>query len=153
MMTETDRMARAGHYVSGLMSETERERAELDLERDSSFRDAVVTVSQRMRAIDGVPSLDRNSDELWAEIAARLAELPQLRNVLPFEQPSRRPEIIVNKPIRTISLDVLGGPHQRRVAALAACFCLIFAAGFFIGLRSTGSPQALAQVDLQQPAK
>ena len=51
-MSEQERMARAGDYVLGLMSDDERERAELDLERDAAFRDAVLAAAQNFHKLD-----------------------------------------------------------------------------------------------------
>ena len=44
----SDRIARAGDYVLGLMNDAERERAERDLEIDPAFRDAVLQLAERM---------------------------------------------------------------------------------------------------------
>lgn len=79
-MSETDRMARAGHYVLGLMSEAERERAERDLERDASFRDAVIEVAERERLFGARTGLVEEDRAKWDVVSARLAALPQMRN-------------------------------------------------------------------------
>ena len=39
MASESDRIARAGDYVLGLMNDRDRQRAERDLEIDPAFRD------------------------------------------------------------------------------------------------------------------
>ena len=52
MASESDRIARAGDYVLGLMNDKERERAERDLEIDPAFRDAVVRLAERMHVFD-----------------------------------------------------------------------------------------------------
>ncbi|RWF72704.1 MAG: hypothetical protein EOQ34_11225 [Mesorhizobium sp.] len=55
MAGEGDRIARAGDYVFGLMDERERARAERDLEIDPAFRDAVLRLAERMRALEPQP--------------------------------------------------------------------------------------------------
>lgn len=147
-MNDRDRMARAGHYVSGLMSETERERAERDLTRDSSFRDAVITVSQKMRAIDGLPEIDRDSDELWADVASRLGALPQLRNVLVLHT-SRRAAIAAPQPVLPTALQAFASRYlsRARVSAVAMAVVVIFGAGYMVGNHSIVIPSTLALVD------
>ena len=56
MTSEADRMSRAGSYVLGLMNDTDRERAERDLETDAEFRDAVVRIAERLHLIDLTPA-------------------------------------------------------------------------------------------------
>ena len=56
MASESDRIARAGDYVFGLMNDIERRRAERDLEIDPAFRDAVLRLAERMRAFDPEPA-------------------------------------------------------------------------------------------------
>ncbi|HHZ10483.1 MAG TPA: hypothetical protein GX405_17070 [Rhizobiales bacterium] len=79
MAGDPDQMTRAGNYVLGLMDRRERERAEHDLEIDPAFRDAVFRVAERMHIFDtGGASTAAGADD-WAAIAARIAELPQMR--------------------------------------------------------------------------
>src|SRR4029078_10350047 len=80
MVGERDRIGRAGDYVLGLMSDTDRERAERDLEIDPAFRDAVLQLAERMHMFDRVkePPLPANH---WALVTQRLAEWPQMRSV------------------------------------------------------------------------
>ena len=52
MSSERDYVARAGDYVFGLMNDKERARAERDLEIDPAFRDAVLSLDERLRAVD-----------------------------------------------------------------------------------------------------
>ncbi|WP_246674327.1 hypothetical protein [Mesorhizobium sp. B4-1-1] len=52
MSSESDRVARAGDYVFGLMNDRERARAERDLEIDPAFRDTVLRLAERLRAFD-----------------------------------------------------------------------------------------------------
>lgn len=79
MTTEPDRIARAGNYVLGLMDDTERDRAERDLEIDPAFRDAVVNIAERMHMFDITAPPQNASDGLWKAIAARIADMPQMR--------------------------------------------------------------------------
>jgi len=58
MNGEGERLSRAGNYVLGLMSETDRRRAERDLEFDPAFREAVLRVAERMRLLDFAPQRD-----------------------------------------------------------------------------------------------
>jgi anti-sigma-K factor RskA len=76
---EGDRLTRAGNYVLGLMSEADRERAERDLELDPAFRDAVLSIAERMQALDFAPQKDMAPAERWKLIAERINELPQMR--------------------------------------------------------------------------
>ena len=48
MSAEADRLSRAGNYVLGLMNDTDRARAERDLEIDPAFRDAVFSIAERI---------------------------------------------------------------------------------------------------------
>ena len=78
MASESDRIARAGDYVLGLMNDMERERAERDLEIDPAFRDAVVQLAERMHMFDRTEPA--GGEERWTEITQRIAELPQMRS-------------------------------------------------------------------------
>ncbi|WP_296741593.1 hypothetical protein [Mesorhizobium sp.] len=79
MASESDRIARAGNYVFGLMDDRERARAERDLQIDPAFRDAVLRLAERMRAFDPAATSSGKSDNRWNLVAQRLAELPQMR--------------------------------------------------------------------------
>ena len=76
-MNDADRLARAGNYVFGLMDEAERERAECDLERDASFREAVMEIAERQRLakLRETPEPDGR----WQVVSAQLAGLPQMQ--------------------------------------------------------------------------
>jgi anti-sigma-K factor RskA len=76
MASESDRIARAGDYVLGLMHDAERERAERDLEIDPAFRDAVVQLAERMHVFDRA---EPAGEERWTQITQRIADLPQMR--------------------------------------------------------------------------
>lgn len=79
MVSDAERMARAGEYVLGRMSAPERERAERDLEIDAAFRLAVMEVAERMRHAH--KSGDGAAEAAWAGLARRLAALPHMQGV------------------------------------------------------------------------
>src|SRR5688572_9107878 len=80
MGAEGERSKRAGDYVSGLMNETERARAERDLEMDPAFREAVLRIAEEVRLFDRPASPDENSQR-WNRVMQRIAQLPQMREV------------------------------------------------------------------------
>lgn len=131
MSSEAERQARAGNYVLGMMDAAERERAERDLIVDAAFRNAVVQVAERMHLFE-LPPAEQPEDQ-WAVIAARLAELPQMRalglaeasNVVSLHAAEVEPVKPVGQP-----LHALGGRRGFLVALiLAAVFALGYAAG------------------------
>ena len=83
MTGNSDRLSRAGNYVLGLMSEADRERAERDLAVDPAFRGAVLEFAERLQVLDVVPHKEGTGDAgQWKLIAARLADMPQMRGVV-----------------------------------------------------------------------
>jgi anti-sigma-K factor RskA len=131
MSNETDRMARAGNYVLGLMSEAERERAERDLERDQSFRDDVLRIAERMRLI-GSPQVP---DMKWQAISARIAELPQMRGIMPSVEPAPPTGAGKESVAQWRRLHSVPTP---RAAIMAACLIAAFAVGYIVGVSSPG---------------
>ncbi|MER8374198.1 hypothetical protein [Mesorhizobium sp. M1406] len=125
MASESDRIARAGDYVLGLMNDMERERAERDLEIDPAFRDAVVRLAERMHVFD-----DAEPEERWKQITQRIGDLPQMRSSglgdagspAVIERLSRRPH--------GIGLHALGG---RRGFVVAVGLIVAFALGYLAG--------------------
>ena len=81
MANDPDQMTRAGNYVLGLMDGKERERAEHDLEIDPGFRDAVFRVAERMHMFDAAAAAAAAGKDDWSAVAARIAEMPQMRRV------------------------------------------------------------------------
>ncbi|QPC90918.1 hypothetical protein [Mesorhizobium sp. INR15] len=126
MASESDRMARAGDYVLGLMNDSERERAERDLEIDPAFRDAVVQLAERMHVFDRARPADER--DRWNQITARIAELPQMRasgldDIKPVIRGLARPPY-------GMGLHALGGQRGFLVAAgLIAAFVLGYISG------------------------
>ena len=80
-MGETgDRMDRAGRYVLGLMDDEERERAERDLEIDPAFREALVTVAERMHVFDRPPAPAEGAPgDGWRLLKEHIDSMPQMR--------------------------------------------------------------------------
>lgn len=135
MTTEPDRIARAGNYVLGLMDDAERDRAERDLEIDPAFRDAVIDIAERMHMFDINAPAEDTSDGLWKAIAARIADMPQMRSA--FETDDRPVQAAEPNTIGTSRKDsarVIAGVSPRRLAAFMAAGLLIaFAAGYLTG--------------------
>ncbi len=88
LLAETGRSLRAEAYVLGRMGHLERERAEIDLEEDAPFRDAVLQAALRL-GFDGqsrgrqpfqsdAVRKPATADAGWAEIAAHLTALPHM---------------------------------------------------------------------------
>ncbi|RUX02285.1 MAG: hypothetical protein EOS71_06435 [Mesorhizobium sp.] len=128
MAGESDRIARAGDYVLGLMNEAERERAERDLEIDPAFRDAVVQLAERMHVFDRAEKPAGANH--WALVTQRLAELPQMRSVgLGGAKPT--PVIrSLERRLYDVGVHSLGG---RRGAVIAIVLTVVFALGYLVG--------------------
>jgi anti-sigma-K factor RskA len=143
MIDEGDRLARAGHYVLGLMDEEERERAERDLERDGAFRDAVLSIAERMHVLDSGPAPDGK----WRAISERIAEMPQMRGVAPAITLPAMPQTAgPNVAIRRIGLRSIPG---WRAALVAASLIAAFALGYVAGMSS--APEAPGVVNRANP--
>ncbi|TPM25571.1 hypothetical protein [Mesorhizobium sp. B2-3-4] len=134
MASESERVARAGDYVLGLMNDRDRERAERDLEIDPAFRDTVMRLAERMHAFDrtGRPSGD---DASWRLISQRIAELPQMR---PVAMDGPKPTPVISKLQRRpygVGVYGLGGG---RGAVIAIALIVVFGLGYSAGLLSAG---------------
>ncbi|PBB99040.1 hypothetical protein [Mesorhizobium sp. WSM3862] len=133
MAGEGDRIARAGDYVFGLMDERERARAERDLQIDPAFRDAVLRLAERMRALEPQGASATASDERWQLIQRRLGELPQMRFAGLDKGDAKPQPIVINKIERKpygVGLHSLGDRLGLAIAlALAAAFALGYLAG------------------------
>jgi len=133
MSSESDRVARAGDYVFGLMNDRERARAERDLEIDPAFRDTVLRLAERLRAFD--PAGSEGRDNRWKVVTQRLAELPQMQTRLAGVAASETepPPVIIHRLERTpygVGLHSLGGRLGFVIAlALVAAFALGYLAG------------------------
>jgi anti-sigma-K factor RskA len=144
MIDEGDRLARAGHYVLGLMDDEERERAERDLERDGAFRDAVLSIAERMHVLDAGPAPDGK----WRAISKRIAEMRQMRGVAPAITLPELPQTAGPK----VAIRRVVGLHSVRgwrAALAAASLIAAFALGYVAGMSS--APEAPGVVNRANP--
>ncbi|UCI09082.1 hypothetical protein [Mesorhizobium sp. B1-1-8] len=131
MASESDRIARAGDYVFGLMDERERARAERDLEIDPAFRDAVLRLAERMRVFE--PASNGVPDNRWKLIAQRIGELPQMRPAGLKESEAKSPPVVIHRLERKpygVGLHSLGG---RLGFVIAMALLAAFALGYLVG--------------------
>lgn len=128
MASESDRVARAGDYVLGLMNDRDRERAERDLEIDPAFRDTVMRLAERMHVFDRAePS---GGSDRWRLISQRIAEMPQMRVV---GQDEMKPTPVISRLERRpygVGVHSLG---SRRGAVIAIVLIVVFALGYLVG--------------------
>ena len=117
MTREADLVTRAGSYVLGMMEESDRQRAERELEIDPAFRDAVLRVAERMHLLDLNPT-DATQSDFWKTVSARIGDLPQM--------PTREQQSVRSK-IPASATD----PNAFMLTALLAAACL---AGYVTGL-------------------
>ena len=126
----SDRIARAGDYVLGLMNDAERDRAERDLEIDPAFRDAVLQLAERMHMFDHAekPALPANH---WELVTQRIAELPQMRSVGLGNDAKPRPVIrSLSRSPYGVGVHSLGG---QRGFVVAIVLIAVFALGYLMG--------------------
>jgi anti-sigma-K factor RskA len=129
MAGESDRIARAGDYVLGLMNDAERERAERDLEIDPAFRDAVVRLAERMHVFDRA---EPAGEERWKQITQRIADLPQMRSSGLSDAWSPTVILSLSQRPHGVGLHALGGWRGFVVAVgLIVAFALGYLAGKF----------------------
>ncbi|WP_442579592.1 hypothetical protein ACSBOB_29560 [Mesorhizobium sp. ASY16-5R] len=130
-MNDTDRLARAGNYVFGLMDEAERERAERDLERDTSFRDAVMEIAERQRLakLRETPEPDGR----WQAVSAQLAGLPQMHALQGESRPLTAPPPAAEELASGTMVSRLDRPAVLRLAMLATALLTAFVLGYVMG--------------------
>ena len=128
MASESDRVARAGDYVLGLMNDRDRERAERDLEIDPAFRDTVMRLAERMHVFDRAEP--PGGSDRWRLISQRIAEMPQMRVV---GQDEVKPTPVISRLERRpygVGVHSLG---DRRGFAIAIALIVVFALGYLLG--------------------
>ena len=131
MTSDADRMARAGNYVLGLMDPAERERAELDLERDAAFRDAVLRIAERLRLVGASPN--EAADMRWSAISAKIAELPQMRGKKFSESGKPVPQPPAPHARKTVGVGLHSMPVWRGIF-VAVGLIAAFVLGYVIGV-------------------
>ncbi|HTV70298.1 MAG TPA: hypothetical protein VMF90_17360 [Rhizobiaceae bacterium] len=135
MAPESERLARAGRYVLGLMDDAERERAERDLEFDPKFRAAVVAVAERMHLFD-LGAAAKEPQANWQAVATKIAALPHMsetsRDVIENAANSDRQRAAIAPAQR----GSFGGPNSglgwqiaRRTVIIAAALAIGYAIG------------------------
>ena len=130
-MNDADRLARAGNYVFGLMDEAERERAERDLERDASFREAVMEIAERQRLarLGEAPKTDGR----WQAVSAQLAGLPQMQTL----QNEIKPSVASPAAAEDLPSGAMPSRPDRptvlRLAMLATALLTAFVLGYVMG--------------------
>jgi len=127
----SDRIARAGDYVLGLMNDAERERAERDLEIDPAFRDAVLQLAERMHMFDRAEKPGGLPANHWELVTQRIAELPQMRSVGLGNDAKPRPVIrSLSRSPYGVGVHSLGG---QRGFVVAIVLIAVFALGYLMG--------------------
>jgi hypothetical protein len=132
MASESDRVARAGNYVLGLMNDRDRERAERDLEIDPAFRDTVLRLAERMHVFDRAGPSDGAPDSRWRLVSQRIGELPQMR-LAGVGDGEPKPPITIHKLERPPHGVGLRSRDGRRGTAIAIALVAAFALGFLTG--------------------
>jgi hypothetical protein len=132
MASESDRVARAGNYVLGLMNDRDRERAERDLEIDPAFRDAVLRLAERMHVFDRAGPSDGAPDSRWRLVSQRIGELPQMRLAGAGDGEAKPPVVIHRLERRSYGtgLHSLGARHG---TVIAIALITAFALGYLVG--------------------
>ena len=139
-MTSKDRMGRAEDYVFGLMDERERMRAERDMVIDPTFRQCVMELAQKLQDLHETRKAAPATDDDWNDIAARIADLPQMAGLPPTRagkpQPARhaaagpaRPRLSPRRPVGR-GLHETGG---RRGFVVALGIVAVFVIGYLVG--------------------
>ena len=129
MASESDRIARAGDYVLGLMNDRDRQRAERDLEIDPAFRDTVLRLAERMRVFDDAAPVD----DRWKLVSQRIADLSQMRLAALGEAEEAKPPVMIHRlerPPYGVGLHSSGG---RRGTVIAIALVTAFALGYLAG--------------------
>lgn len=137
MTDDSERLARAGDYVLGLMDDAARAEAERDMEHDALFRETVRRFAERMSSLDETVAPATVPSGIWDSIRASIDTIPQ---EAPHTAPSAHP-IAANQ----------NRPTFWRNAAIAASLFAALGLGY-LGGRGTVSPaEPVVLVVLQTP--
>ena len=128
MASESDRIARAGDYVLGLMNDRDRQRAERDLEIDPAFRDTVLRLAERMRVFDDAAPVD----DRWKLVSQRIADLPQMR-LAALGEAEAKPPVVIDRLERQPYGVGLHSSGRRRGTVIAIALATAFALGYLAG--------------------
>ena len=133
MASESDRIARAGDYVFGLMDEKERARAERDLQIDPAFRNAVLRLAERLHALEPAGPSSATSEDRWRLVQRRIGELPQMRLAGLNEGEAKSSPVLIGRLERRpygVGLHSLG---RRLGFVIAMALLAAFALGYLVG--------------------
>lgn len=138
MSNDSDRLARAGDYVLGLLDDEARAEAERDMARDPEFAETVRRFAERMSSLDRTAKPAEVPAGMWGEILGKIAKLQQnQRGTSTLEQSAADRN--------SATLPTLW--HKLALAAsLAAAFGLGYAGGFVMK-----APEPVVLVVLQTP--
>ncbi len=138
MSDETDRLARAGEYVLGLLDGPARKEAEAALLSDPQFRQAVENFARAMSRLDLTVEPTAVPAGMWERIASEVAETPQQKPPAPALVASR------GRTARTPSA------IWRRYA-MAASLALGVGIGYLGGWLTISQPRPVVLVVLETP--
>lgn len=141
MTAADDRLARAGDFVLGLMDANAHRQAELDLETDSEFRDAVRILTERLQSLDNTAAPAALPAGLWGKIEAAISGVEQ---AVASAQPQAVAANVVPFAPR-LSM-------YRRAVALAASIVVAFGAGYVSRVMTTPEAEPVVLVVLQTPS-
>lgn len=145
-MTDKDEFTeRAANYVLGLMTGEELREAELDMERNLAFREAVQSLSAKFHGLDQTVTAEPVPDRLWPGISERIADISQISR----DNGSERRPVIVPAPARRRPT-----PHSLgdwRGLAIAASLAAACAVGYFGALATTDGREPVVVVVLNTP--
>ncbi len=139
MTANEDRMARAGEFVLGLMDAETRRQAEIDLESDLVFREAVRLLSERLQALDNTVSPSAIPKHLWDNIEAATSDIEQ------------QPRDIKRSGTSNVMPFPTGRSVYPRVLTLAASLMFAFATGYASRWVTAPEPEPVVFVVLQTP--
>lgn len=135
MTGNSDRSARAGDYVLGLMDDAERQRAERDMEVDAEFREAVIRFAERMHLFDIDVAPDAVPNAMWDRISERIADMPQMRSAAATPQPQKPVVTVPSGRVERPGLHSFAGWRGALLAASLAAACGV---GYIAGSAAPG---------------